>query len=248
MTSFLGDQQIDQLREEGWCFAGRLLTDDELETLRTEERRFRAIEPHEPSATVFRSQLAPYSAGVREIVGTGSPVAIAQQVIGRNVAHWFNQFVTKLPDGGSGKTVFPWHQDDGYAAITPPTNITIWIALDDVDEENGCVWVLPRSHQMGLLPHGSASADSWYLEVQVEGEGVPAVLKAGEAVVFTGLTLHRSLLNQSRLPRRAFFIEYADAGARYARPGAASKPILMNPHTVIVAGEAPWSDERVRVE
>jgi len=39
---------------------------------------------------------------------------------------------------------------------------------------------------------------------------MPAILKAGEAVAFTGLTLHRSKLNHTDQPRRAFFFEYCD--------------------------------------
>jgi hypothetical protein len=248
MSGPLSDDQLQQLHDEGWCLAGRVLDDRELQSLRSEEARFRSIEPHGVHETLFRSQLAPYSSAVRAFVNQGSATAIALQVIGDNVAHWFNQYVTKLPDAGTGKSEFPWHQDNGYTAIEPATNITIWIALDDVNTQNGCVWVMPRSHRHGLLPHGARSEDSWFLEVPVEGEGVPAELKAGEAVVFSGLTLHRSLLNHSDKPRRAFFVEYADAAARYVRPGGVSRPITYSPHTSILAGEAPWSHERPRTE
>lgn len=46
-----------------------------------------------------------------------------------------------------------------------------------------------------------------------QGDGVAAPLKAGEAVMFTGYTLHRSLANRSDRPRRAFFMQYAHADA-----------------------------------
>ena len=243
----LSDGQSRQLDEEGWCFLGPTLTDQELTELRAEEARFRNIEPHGPHETVFRSQLASFSAVIRQFVTSGSAADVARRALGPNVAHWFNQFVTKLPDGGAGKSHFPSHQDNGYAAIHPATNLTIWIALDDVDTQNGCVWVLPESHRQGLLPHAAAGADNWYLEVDVEGQGVPAEMKAGEAIMFSGLTLHRSLLNRSDSPRRGFFVEYADAAARYTTATGESRPIIFNPHTCIIAGEIPWSDERVRV-
>jgi ectoine hydroxylase-related dioxygenase (phytanoyl-CoA dioxygenase family) len=247
LVKLLDQTQLRHLDEEGWCLVGPLLTEAELSGLRQEEARFRSIMPHEPHETVFRSQLAPYSEVVREFVNKGSATAVAQQVLGQNVAHWFNQYVTKLPDSGSGKSHFPWHQDNGYTAISPATNITIWIALDDVDQRNGCVWIVPKSHERGLLPHGMAGPDNWYLQVDVETDGIPAEMKAGEAVVFHGLTLHRSLLNHSDQPRRAFFVEYADANARYTHEGS-TKPIILNPHTSIVAGEVPWSSDRVRVQ
>jgi len=156
------------------------------------------------------------------------------------VAIWFTQFVTKLNDAASGKSEFPWHQDNGYVAIEPASNVTIWIALDDVDEQNGCVWVMPESHNKGLLDHKSKSADSWHLTLEVEGDGVPAILKAGEAVAFTGLTLHRSKLNHTPNPRRAFFMEYADATSTFHRAGTDRKPILAESNTWIVRGQAPW--------
>jgi hypothetical protein len=108
---------------------------------------------------------------------------------------------------------FPWHQDNGYVSVEPATNVTLWIALDDVDLENGCVWVMPKSHQLGLLDHSKQSEASWFLNVPVEGDGVPAILKAGEGVAFTGLTLHRSKLNKTDRVRRGFFLEYAQADA-----------------------------------
>jgi ectoine hydroxylase-related dioxygenase (phytanoyl-CoA dioxygenase family) len=242
----LDADQLSNLQSEGWRLTGPLLSDTELAALRVEEARFRALQPHTPNQTVFLSQLAPYSRIVREFVNAGSVADVARQVMGPNVAHWFNQYVTKLPDGDSGKSYFPWHQDNGYAAIEPATNVTIWIALDDVDRHNGCIWLLPRSHERGLLPHEPANADNWHLKVDVEGDGVPAELKAGEAIVFSGLTLHRSLLNHTDTPRCALFVEYVDADAFYIYHGV-TKPVIINPHTSIVAGEATLSADRMRV-
>jgi hypothetical protein len=54
------------------------------------------------------------------------------------------------------------------------------------------------------------------LKVTVEGEGVPAILRAGEAVVFTGLTLHRSKFNRTDKPRRALFWNTPTCAARLA--------------------------------
>ena len=129
----------------------------------------------------------------------------------------------------------------------PATNVTIWFALDDVDERNGCVWVQPGSHRHGLLDHKTRSADSWHLTVPVEGDGIPARLKAGEAVAFTGLTLHRSKLNHTDRPRRAFFIEYADAAAKYFRAGETPRPVIDSPQAWLATGQIPWSPDEHKV-
>jgi ectoine hydroxylase-related dioxygenase (phytanoyl-CoA dioxygenase family) len=242
MNPTLSQRQLQQYRDEGYTVLGRIMDDATLEGLRREEARFRgAFNPKE--LTVFRSQLCHYSAFLREFCTRGAHIPLLGQLIGPNVALWFNQYVTKWPDGNSGKSEFPWHQDNGYVSIEPATNVTIWIALDDVDEKNGCVWIKPDSHKLGLLEHRTKNADSWHLQVPVEGDGVPAILKAGEAVAFTGLTLHRSKLNYSDKPRRAFFMEYADVASQYRRttdPESKLKPVVMSHNTWVVAGQLDW--------
>lgn len=237
----LNKEALQQYREEGYTLTGRVLDDAQLESIRAEELRFREAQPYDANTTVFRSQLARHSEIIRSIITSPRLVEVAKQLIGPNVCHWFNQFVTKMPDAQSGKSEFPWHQDNGYGSIVPATDVTIWIALDDVDTRNGCVYVVPRSHEKGLLEHKSASADNWHLTLDVEGDGIPAVLKAGEAVAFTGLTLHRSLLNHSDHARRGFFVEYADPAATVQWHNQSEvKPVTDHPNTWLVAGELPY--------
>lgn len=232
-------KQIAQYHEEGYVMPGRILDDAELEALRREEARFRGT-PGPGELTVFRSQLCHFSSGIRELGARGAHLDWVEQLIGPNVMLWFNQFVTKFTDTGRGRGEFPWHQDNGYVAIEPATNLTIWIALDDVDEQNGCVWVAPRSHTQGLLPHSRKSEDSWHLTVNVEGDGVPALLKAGEGVIFSGLTLHRSKLNHTDRPRRAFFLEYADAASTYVKSDGSRHPTAVSGHSWVARGALPW--------
>ena len=245
MLSPLTPEQIQHYHDEGYVILGRVLDDATLDALRGEEAKFREAPPVGPNElTIFRSQVCHYSQPVRELCVGGPHLPLVQQLIGApNIAFWFNQFVTKLPDAASGKSEFPWHQDNGYVSLEPATNVTVWIALDDVNIENGCVWVMPRSHKQGLLPHGSKSAESWHLEVSVEGDGLPAILRAGEAVAFSGLTLHRSKLNFTNQPRRAFFMEYCDATASFGNPQtpeAERRTVISSSHSWVVSGALPW--------
>jgi hypothetical protein len=238
----LTQETIDHYNEEGWCLLGRVMDDETIEKLRIEEAKFRNRplhydDPNPNPPTLFRSQMTAYSAPVRDFGLHGPHIPLAQQVLGPNLAWIYTQFVTKFPDANLGKSEFPWHQDNGYAKVLPENNMTIWIPLDDVDLNNGCVWVVPRSHRNGILPHGQKSADSWHLEVPVEGDGVPAILKAGEAVAFTGLTLHRSKLNHTDQPRRAFFMQYVDANGTI---GNDNVPVVDKPMVYVVSGEADY--------
>jgi len=239
----LTDDELKQYQQQGWVILGRVVDDRTLEALRAEEARFRpSLDPlAKPERTVFRSQLCNFSQVIRDFACGGPHLPLVCQLIGPNVCLWWNQLVTKLPDAHTGKSEFPWHQDNGYVAIEPATNVTVWVALDDVDERNGCVWVVPGSHRRGLLPHRAKGEDSWHLTVPVEGDGVPARLPAGHAVAFAGLTLHRSKLNHSDKPRRAFFMEYADAAAKYSRDLKQWVPVVASPDSWLVSGQLPRS-------
>lgn len=90
-------------------------------------------------------------------------LAIARQVFGtRETYRTFDMLIDK-PAGHRHET--PWHQDHAYgahpfsAAGTPIRNRTIqfWVALDDVDEDNGCMQFVPGCHREPLLEHYVAS-------------------------------------------------------------------------------------------
>ncbi len=238
----LTPEQIARYHADGFLLLGKILSDDLIAELRQEELRFRTS-PVWPvwdttGQTLFRSQVQAYSAAVRRAGMEGAHAHAMRQLIGPNTIFWFTQFVTKFPDANTGKSEFPWHQDNGYSkGILPATNITVWVALEDVDERNGCVYVMPGSHKQGLLAHETKS-ETWHLRVPVEGNGIPAILKAGEAVAFTGLTLHRSLLNHTDRPRRGFFMEYADADACELATTATPKPIVDRPGVFFLSGQA----------
>lgn len=63
----------------------------------------------------------------------------------------FEQYVVKAAERGG---TFAWHQDSGYVQgkDTPDDNplyLTCWCALDDVNEENGTVYMLPYERAGG---------------------------------------------------------------------------------------------------
>ena len=68
---------------------------------------------------------------------------IAESLIGPNIQLFHDQALYK-PARHGGEV--PWHQDNGYWRCTPANLVSIWMALDDADEENGCMNVIPGSH------------------------------------------------------------------------------------------------------
>lgn len=205
----------EQFTEQGFARLGRVLDDAALAAIRADEAWLRGAQTDDRGkTTLFWCQTAKSCPGVHRLGLDGPHLDVVQALLGPDLVWWWNQFVTKLPDRDDARGQFPWHQDNGYVDIVPGPNATVWIALDDVDERNGCVWVVPGSHHQGLLPHDKPNADSWHLQVPVSEPGIPVPLKAGEAVCFSGYMLHRSLANRSDRPRRALFLEYATAQDR----------------------------------
>lgn len=108
---------------------------------------------------------------------------------------------------GSAK---PWHQDAPYLQEHRDRQIAIWVALDEADEANGCVWFLPGSHERGLLPHCGIKP-TYIISSEDAKRAVSYPLMPGDAVIFHSLTLHHSDINRSARPRRALMYRFKPA-------------------------------------
>ena len=158
---------------------------------------------------------------------------IAESLIGTDIQLFHDQALYK-PAYHGGEV--HWHQDNGYWRCEPADLVSIWIALDDADEENGCMNVIPGSHLEGLAAHGRAVSTKGNLPalLQVEADArraVPVPVAAGHAMVHHCMTLHQTHPNRSPRDRRAMVIHYMPAGTRN-REGVAMKDNLLLRGTV----------------
>jgi len=161
----------------------------------------------------FTDHLAENDPGIMEFVKRPEFVDLTTTFLGPDTDLYWNQSVYKA---GKGTKEFPWHQDDGYTAVDPSPYLTLWLAINDVTIENGCVWFMPGSHRLGLTPHEETPIGKACYSLEDPNQGVPAPLKAGSIAVFWSLTMHKSGLNVSNGMRKAFVIQYAHAGLRFA--------------------------------
>jgi hypothetical protein len=111
------------------------------------------------------------------------------------------------------------HQDQRYLKVEPGTCIAAWLALDDCDEENGCMAVVPGSHCSPLLcPIPSNPIESWTHEtvpVPPGMEVVPVIMNRGDVLFFNGQLIHGSGKNSSSTRfRRTLIGHYIDGDAR----------------------------------
>lgn len=129
----------------------------------------------------------------------------------------YDQLVAKPPERRDA--VFHWHQDLAYWPDTPaPETVTLWLALDDTDESNGCLRFIPGSHrEPSLRTHRPLHGDrdeSHTLVADVDTERdriVSAPLARGEALAFRERVLHGSGGNTSTRWRRAYVLAFRTA-------------------------------------
>ncbi len=140
---------------------------------------------------------------------------------------WFNK-----PPGTVHVT--PPHQDNYYFNLKPPNVVTIWMALDEVDDENGCLRYVSGSHHRGIRPHQASRVLGFSQGIADYGPAdeareVRVHLAPGDVVAHHGNTIHRADANRSATRnRRAFAMVYRGVSCRrdeeaFARYEAALK-------------------------
>ena len=147
-------------------------------------------------------------AGLRAFLLGAQMKAFLRPFIGERAFLFNEQFVVKAARTGAA---FGWHQDGGYIPFAHRPYVSVWIALDDTHMDNGALWLLPRARDDGDAPAQHRWSDEGKEYVGYDGPepGWPAQVKAGSAVVFTSLTMHRSSPNTTDRPRRGYLAQYS---------------------------------------
>ena len=158
----------------------------------------------------------------------------------------------------AGKPGQAWHQDEDYIPTRDRSLCGAWIAMDDATTENGCLWIIPGSHQPGVLWdqhwHADRRFDCSHESVNfpyADEDAVPVEVKAGAVVFFNGYTLHRSLPNRAKSGyRRALVNHYMSAQSLlpWSAPRAGDPHMAKLDHRdiVLVAGTDPYAHHGVK--
>jgi phytanoyl-CoA hydroxylase len=137
--------------------------------------------------------------------------SVVRGVIGKEARLFTDQILMKPPRFGSAK---PYHQDNAYFQCHPGDEfITAWIALDDVDESNGCLRYIDGSHREPILEHIPVPGEphnkippAELIDLKRE---VLACAPKGAVVCHHSQTLHTSHRNESDRWRRGFATHWA---------------------------------------
>jgi phytanoyl-CoA hydroxylase len=137
-------------------------------------------------------------------------------LLGEEVAPQGVQFFNKPPHIG---TMTPPHQDGFYFCLVPNEATTVWIALDDIDSENGALHYWKGSHTKGVLDHtashvlGFSQGLASSPKNNLEGETICHVDRGG-CLIHHSLMVHAAGPNRSERPRRALGLVYYGRSAQ----------------------------------
>jgi ectoine hydroxylase-related dioxygenase (phytanoyl-CoA dioxygenase family) len=142
---------------------------------------------------------------------------LVECIVGPDILLWSSHFISKDPLIGRAT---PWHEDSAYwmgRLDRYDKIVTVWLALDDVDRENGCMQVIPGSHlDGGFSSYREVDADINTFRREITdidvSRAVPFELKRGECSLHDGRIRHGADPNRSNRRRLGYSIRYLSAG------------------------------------
>lgn len=220
--------RADYQRDGFVVIRGFLPPEDFQSLMQNLSRYIRDVVPHLPDGDAFyddRSrpetlkQLARIEQDPFFAAWTEHPLwtSTARAILGEEVlfqgVEWFNK-----PAGTNHPT--PAHQDNYYFCLRPCQVLTMWLALDDIDDENGCLRYVRGSHLRGIRPHGRTKTLGFSQGILDFGEAdlaeeVAVHARPNDLLVHHGETIHRADPNRSPTrQRRSFAMVYKGASCQ----------------------------------
>jgi hypothetical protein len=210
----LTEQQRQHFEEQGYVVVPGVVDEASLEPVR------RAI-----AKAVEREAQKLYAEGRITSLYTEAPftrrLAAMHRETGEELGIWNNEVFSRAV---YDLLVYPPLLDVVESLIGPEITVngdywvrpilTVWVPLIDVDEHNGCLKVIPGSHQWGQRP--MRSEEPFLVPVEdVETMGQPPItlpMRVGDVVILSRFTFHGSLRNHSEDVRWSIDLRYSPTG------------------------------------
>jgi len=232
----LTEDQVARFQERGFLNGGRLLDEERVERLREElDRVIREKDGPGPQPIRVVNLSGEEERPVWQIVNiwqAGKPFRdllserkileeVGQLTGAEELRVWHDQVQYKPARHGG---INSWHQDGPYWPILQPKDlVTAWIALDDMDESNGCMRMVPGSHKWGDTIDLLHSVEDYHsIPSDLGGYPVEVVrcpVCKGHVHYHHALTWHGSHENKSDRPRRAVAIHFMTGKVCYDSAG-----------------------------
>ena len=228
---FIPEKSTDSFQQLGFFVIEKFLSDAEVAQIHSELSRVQKdVIPKMPASEVYYDQkgdrnslkqlqqLHIHDEYFAALMNNSPFQKIAEHLLGEPVEGKNLQYFNKRPMVSQPT---PPHQDGHYFMIEPVKAVTLWLALDHVDEVNGCVRYLPKSHLHGLRPHArtetlgfSQGIVDYGTESDLANE-LAFCCTPGTLIGHHPLTVHRADRNTTQYrDRRALGFIYYGASAR----------------------------------
>ena len=139
---------------------------------------------------------------------------LIEPLIGPNIGLWASHFIAKEPLIGRAT---PWHEDSSYwknRLDRMDQIVTVWLAIDKVDRENGCMRVIPGTHQNGFSEYQDVDKanNTFGSEIKAdqidESQAVYFELAPGFCSLHDGRIIHGAEANTSPRRRAGYTMRY----------------------------------------
>ncbi|MCY4095841.1 MAG: phytanoyl-CoA dioxygenase family protein [Gammaproteobacteria bacterium] len=214
----LTESDLQRYEQDGFVVPDFRLSNGTIESIQRSHRR---LLTKYPQFVDYCPTLLSYDVSFLDYARNDGILDMVAQILGPDIALWNSSFFAKPPKVGSRT---PWHQDGEYWPIRPLATCSVWIAVDDSKMVNGCLQVIPGSHQRRELKNhhvNKAAGLALPLELDAdefnESEAVNIELEQGQISLHDVYLMHASEPNQSDQPRRGMTLRFMPTTSIYRR-------------------------------
>ena len=215
---------VSDFKEKGFCVINNLFNSDIIDTLSSEFDRIvsqlqksgeninarwsseltKDIEQSE-TQVIHTHNVQSYSAEMMAMIQSKILLDNVEKLIGPDIILHHSKLFLKPPGNGSA---FPLHQDWSYFPTEKNSMIAAVIHLSESDEEMGCMRIVPGSHRLGKIEKtdGHSFVKGVHARYQLE-DAEPIIVGPGDVVFFHCCSLHGSLQNVSKRPRKTVLVQ-----------------------------------------
>ena len=202
-------EQLNNYKNKGYISPVNALSSSEAKEIRDEIEK---IEKKWPGALegINRNYIHLLSPVFNKVCLNKNILDAVESVIGKNILICGTTLFIKNPNE---KGFVSFHQDAKYIGLEPHNWVTVWLAVTDANEKNGCMRMLSGSHKEDLKYHEQKFDENNLLTRGQTIQNVPTdktdpiILEAGQVSLHHPLIVHGSGLNQSKDRRIGFVIQ-----------------------------------------
>ena len=215
------EAQKKQYQDEGYFILERVIPDAHVEMLRDECAHYiKMIEDemdrqgkdvigiNHRNSRYFISNRYKESQSIASFIFSDVMADICRATLGDEAYLFHEQYVIKAAEKGMK---FGWHQDSGYVGHPHKPYLTCWCTLDDVNEENGSIYILPysRAGVREMVKHSREDGSNDMVGYFGDDPGILVVVPVGSVAVFSSVCFHRSGPNRTNKMRRVYLPQYS---------------------------------------